>query len=150
MGTLPKKTRVTAGSQPPETHLHHFQTFHSNNYNNATLHLMPKNTNTLALKLTSDIIDKLQSRSVKHRDIAEELKVSPTHLSRTLAEKNYKRTPSPLVIQRKNTSLLYQTRAESREALAKRVIDKLLDLKEAQELAGCSERTLRRYVAKLK
>ena len=111
---------------------------------------MPKNTNTLALKLTSDIIDKLQSRSVKHRDIAEELKVSPTHLSRTLAEKNYKRTPSPLVIQRKNTSLLYQTRAESREALAKRVIDKLLDLKEAQELAGCSERTLRRYVAKLK
>jgi Fic family protein len=111
---------------------------------------MPKRTNTLAHKLTPDILNELQSRSVKHRDIAKQLSVSPTHLSRILAEQKFKRTPSPDVIERKKASLIYRARAENRQVIAQGVVNGTLDIKTAQEIADCSERTIRRYIAKLK
>jgi AraC-like DNA-binding protein len=137
--------------QPSENWKRYFETFQANFYSNATLaSIMPKRTNTLAHKLTPDILDQLQSRSVKHQDIAEQLNVSPTHLSRTLAEQKFKRTPSPDVIERKKASLIYRARAENRQVIAQKVVNKTLDIKTAQEIANCSERTLRRYMAKIK
>ena len=111
---------------------------------------MPKRTNTLVHKLTPEVINQLKSRQLKHQDLAKQLNVSPTHLSRTLAEQKFKRTPSPDVIERKKASLIYQARAENRQGIAKKILNGTLDIKTAQEIASCSERTLRRYMAKLK
>lgn len=111
---------------------------------------MPKKYDTLVSKITPEVIKELKARKLKQTDLAKTLNVSQTHLSRTLATLNYKRTPSPEVIVRKQASTIYQARSENRQVIAQKVSDKTLDIKTAQEVAGCSERTLRRYIAKLK
>jgi transcriptional antiterminator len=110
---------------------------------------MPKTHNTLVQKLTPEIIKSLQLRTVKQKDLAQQLQVSQTHLSRTLAELNYKRTPSPNVATRKKATLIFQARAENRQLIAQKVVEKSLDIAAAKEVANCSERTIRRYIAKL-
>ena len=110
---------------------------------------MPKITDRLADKLTPAMLKKLTNRSVRKKDLAEELGVTATHLSRTLTASNFKRVPAPDYARRKAAALLYRARGDNRLVIAQKVAAKTLDIETACTLAQCSERTMRRYLAKL-
>lgn len=111
---------------------------------------MPKITNRLIDKLTPAHAEGLANRTVKQKDLAKELKVTSTHLSRTLSEQGYKRTPSPEVQRRKAASALASARLDNRQTIAEKVLSKTLNITTAAKLANCSERTLHRYIAKIR
>ena len=110
---------------------------------------MPKITDRLADKLTPALLKSLSDRSLRKKDLAEQLGVTATHLSRTLTAANFKRVPAPDYAIRKAAALLYRARGDNRLVIAQKVADKLLSIETACKLAVCSERTMRRYLAKL-
>ena len=110
---------------------------------------MPKMTDTLTDKLTPEILQKLTNREVRKKDLAEQFQVTATHLSRTLTANNFKRLPAPAYAGRKAAALLYRARGDNRLVIAQKVDDRTLDIETACKLAMCSERTMRRYLAKL-
>ena len=110
---------------------------------------MPKTTNTLTEKLTPEILQNLTDRKIRKKDLAEQFQVTATHLSRTLTANNFKRLPAPAYASRKAAALLYRARGDNRLVIAQKVDNKTLDIETACKLAVCSERTMRRYLAKL-
>jgi AraC-like DNA-binding protein len=106
-----------------------------------------KPTKPLAKRLTKRTLAQLQARKITNAQAAEQLGVSETYLSRTVAALQDK-VPGTSMQKRSAAAKLYKTRQEQRDILAKRVNKGKLTIAAAAEQAGCSERTMFRYVAK--
>lgn len=101
----------------------------------------------LVERLTKRLLERLRTRKMTNAEAAEELGVSETYLSRTVAALQSK-VPGETVIARNEASALATERRLYRERLAKEIKNGQLDLATAAKRANCSERTMSRYVAK--
>lgn len=95
---------------------------------------------------TEEIFHNLEQRKISSTEAARLLNVSLPHLSRTLAASNFKKIPATVAATRAKNSEAYKDRQTQRTHLAQQVKSKQLKIAEAAKLAGCSIRTLFRYV----
>ena len=86
-------------------------------------------------------------RKLTNSQAAEKLQVSESYLSRTVAALQTK-VPGQTVLQRKANADLTRTRRHFRTKLAKEVIRGRKTMAQAAKEAGCSLRTMFRYVEK--
>lgn len=102
----------------------------------------------LAERLTQTMLKQLRTRKLTNAEAAEQLGVSETYLSRTVAAIQEKE-PGKTTAARNASHKLYVTRRQTRETLAKKVLAKRqpITLAEAAKQANCSQRTMMRYVA---
>lgn len=105
-----------------------------------------KTTKPLKDRLGKRLLDQLHTRKITNKEAAEQLGVSESYLSRTVAAFQDK-VPGPTVLERKANSELARIRRQYRTKLAKDVIRNRTTIAEAANAAGCSERTMFRYVA---
>lgn len=105
------------------------------------------NKKPLLERLTKKMLADLQERKRRNRDVADELGVSETYLSRKIATLQAK-NPGETVAHRKAAQALFATRRGFREKLAKKILSSKgrLTIAQAAEEANCSERTMFRYV----
>lgn len=104
----------------------------------------------LADKLTPERLEALRNRSMRRNTLAQELGVTPTHLSRTLTAIGFKGEKSPEVARRKAATKRHQKALAERKAVAEKLHKGTLDLAAAASEAGCSLRTMQRHLALLK
>ena len=97
-------------------------------------------------RLTPAILNRLHKRKITNAEAATLLHVSETHLSRTVAAIQGK-VPGITAPQREAAAKLTKVRKEVRCVLAKKVLKNRITLADAAVQAGCSERTMSRYVA---
>jgi transposase len=98
-------------------------------------------------RLTQALLQRLRTRKITNREAAEQLNVSETYLSRTVAAMQEKE-PGVTTAERAAASELAAERRAYRERLAKDVKNGVVDIATAAKRANCSERTISRYVAK--
>lgn len=98
-------------------------------------------------RLTQALLKKLYERKLTNAEAAEQLGVSETYLSRTVAAIQEK-VPGKSMVARAAASKLFKARRQTRETLAKQVKTGSLTLAKAAERASCSERTMQRFVAR--
>jgi AraC-like DNA-binding protein len=104
-----------------------------------------KNPKPLIDRLSKKLLDDLQKRKITNAQAAEKLGVSESYLSRTVAALQTK-VPGETVQQRKANADLTRTRRQFRTKLAKEVIRGRKTVQAAATEAGCSVRTMFRYV----
>jgi len=102
---------------------------------------------TLEKRLTPRILKDLETRKRSNKEVAEELGVSETYLSRMVAARQAKE-PGMTPLLREAASKIYKARKQTREMLAKKVNKGHITLELAAKEAGCSVRTMYRYCAK--
>lgn len=106
----------------------------------------------LPAKLLSDpsILAAYRERKVTAKDIAEQFGYRESYVLTVLSRLGVRRpqAPNSTYQQQKQANLLAETRKEFREFLAGKVRVGTYTLQRAAEIAGCSERTMRRYVDK--
>lgn len=100
----------------------------------------------LAARLTKPLLEKLRKRKITNAQAAEQLDVSETYLSRTVAALQEKE-PGKTTAARRAASKIAQERRLHRERLAKDVKNEVLALDAAAARAKCSIRTMQRHVA---
>lgn len=105
---------------------------------------------TVLERLSKTLIAKLKARKVTTKEVAEQLGVHPTYLSKILAENGITKVKGPTVAARLKRSVLVQTRDEFRKELAKQVKTGKMTYTKAAKRAHCSERTIYRLVSELK
>lgn len=98
-------------------------------------------------RLTKTLLAQLRTRKIRNKDAAEQLGVSESYLSRTVAALQEKE-PGKTVLARNEAHELATARRQHRERLAKEVKNGALDVETAAERANCSVRTMSRYVAR--
>lgn len=99
-----------------------------------------------------DLLQAYRDRRVTAAQLAAQFGHATSYLLSTLSRlgvKRHREGPSTYEIQKKN-SLLAATRREFRSFLAKKVEKREISLEKAAEIAGCSERTMRRYLERHK
>lgn len=106
-----------------------------------------KPTKPLKDRLGKRLLEQLRTRKITNKQAAEQLGVSESYLSRTVAALQEKE-PGQSVIERKANSELAKTRRQFRTKLAKEVLRKRKSCEQAASEAGCSVRTMFRYVEK--
>lgn len=104
-----------------------------------------KTTKPLKDRLGKRLLEQLHTRKITNKEAAEQLGVSESYLSRTVAAIQDK-VPGQTVLERKANSELATIRRQYRTKLAKDVLRKRTTIAEAADAAGCSERTMFRYV----
>jgi transposase len=97
-------------------------------------------------RLTKTLLEKLRLRKLTNAEAAEQLGVSESYLSRTVATIQRKE-PGKTLAARKAAHALAVQRRQHRERLAKEVKNGVLDVDAAAARAKCSVRTMSRYVA---
>jgi hypothetical protein len=105
-----------------------------------------KKPKPLRERITPEMLMQLQLRKITNREAAEKLGVCETYLSRVVSDMQ-KKIPGETAIARKAAQKIYKTRMEVRNAQAKLVVKGRLSIEKAAAEAGCSERTMFRYVA---
>lgn len=85
-------------------------------------------------------LELLKTRSVTNREVAAELGVNETYLSRVLGQMGLKKDPPQSASYRQRQHELFQARIEHRKNVAK-----TLPAKEAAKAANCSVRTITRW-----
>lgn len=107
---------------------------------------------TLPLKDRLDLptVEALRTRKKTNREVAAELGVSETHLSRVLAEEGITKERGETIVARQGAAALFESRKELRTKLATKVNAGRMTVAKAAEEANCDERTIWRYVAKVK
>mgnify|MGYP000965452289 CR=1 FL=1 len=98
---------------------------------------------TLRERITAQQREDLYNRRITTREMASQLGVSETHLSRTFPGK----IPGQAQATRKEKRILLAVRNEFRDKLAAEVIAGRLDRRKAARTANCSERTMWRHIA---
>lgn len=111
---------------------------------------MTKAATPLIDKIDPVTLEKLRLRQMTLVQAAAKWGVTPTHLSRVLKEAGFRQEPSIITAGRKQAAELTQTRIEYRETLGAKVAAGTLKMDKACKDAGCSERTMWRYVAAAK
>ena len=101
---------------------------------------------TLRERITAQQREDLYNRRITTRELASQLGVSETHLSRTFPGK----IPGQAQATRKEKRVLLAARNEFRDKLAEDVIAGRLDRKKAALTANCSERTMWRHIANIR
>lgn len=96
-----------------------------------------------------EILEMLRLRQITNRTVAAQVGVSEAHLARVLAGLGVKKQRGEVVKQREAAKTLAETRKKHRQSLAKAVILGKKTIEQAAIQAGCSERTLYRYVQQL-
>lgn len=109
---------------------------------------MAKTKTPLIDRLDLPTLDKLHTRQITGAEVAAQLGVSGTHLSRVLSAEGFKKLPGPVLQKRKAITELVKTRHEYRQGLADKVAAKTITIEQACAKAKCSERTMWRYIAK--
>lgn len=104
-----------------------------------------KNAKPLIERLSPSLLEKLRTRKLTNAQAAEKLQVSESYLSRTVAALQTK-VPGPTVQVRKANSDLTKTRRNFRVTLAKQVLNGRKSVTLAAKEAGCSVRTMFRYI----
>lgn len=104
-----------------------------------------KTSKSLKDRLGKRLLEQLHTRKITNKQAAEQLGVSESYLSRTVAAIQDK-VPGQTVLERKANSELATIRRQYRTKLAKDVIRKRTTVAAAADAAGCSERTMFRYV----
>jgi len=97
-------------------------------------------------RLGKRLLEQLRVRKITNREAAEKLGVSEGYLCRVVSTLQSKE-PSVAAQERKAASDLAKTRRQLREQLAKKVLRNQMTLEKAAKEAGCSLRTMHRYVA---
>lgn len=97
-------------------------------------------------RLTPGILEALRLRQTSSRAVAKLYEVSESYLCRTLAELNLERIPAPTMEQRKASRVLTAARTYHRTQLAKEVKAGRKTVVTAAREAGCSVRTIHRYM----
>jgi len=100
-------------------------------------------------RLTKRVLERLRTRKVTNKEVAREMGVSESYLSRIVAGMQTKE-PGQTVIERNANAQLAKTRRHFRTKLAKEVIRNRKTCTDAAAEAGCSERTMFRYIARYK
>lgn len=100
---------------------------------------------TLKERLTPALIKALEDRTLTNDQVADRLGVNPSYLS-TVFNTLSKKAPGKVREERKQMSKLVKSRKQIRIREAKKVLRGTRTLAQAAENAGCSERTMRRYV----
>lgn len=97
-----------------------------------------------------EALEQYRARKLTAADLARRYGFRESYVLTTLSRLGVKRpkNPSSTYQQQRNQALLAETRREFREFLAVKVRAGQHSLKRAAEIAGCSERTMRRYVEK--
>lgn len=98
-------------------------------------------------RLNQRLLKQLAARKITNAQAAEQLGVSETYLSRIVASMQDK-VPGETVIKRKANAALAKTRRDFRVKLAKEVLRNRKTYEDAASEAGCSVRTMFRYVEK--
>lgn len=98
------------------------------------------------------LIRAYQARRLTAREIGQKLGYSESYVMTTLSRIGVRHevNPNSTYQQQKKGKLLARVRKEYREFLAKQVLEGTLKLSEAATVADCSERTIVRFVQKLK
>jgi hypothetical protein len=113
--------------------------------------LQPNNLTQILLGKPS-LLEDYRARKRTAASIAEEFGYRENYVLATLSRMGVKRPLNPdstYRVQQKQ-ALLASTRREFREFLAQKVVKSALSIEKAAEMACCSERTMRRYVDKVK
>lgn len=101
---------------------------------------------TLRERITAQQREDLYNRRITTREMASQLGVSETHLSRTFPGK----IPGQAQATRKEKRILLAVRNEFRDKLAAEVLAGRLDRRKAALTANCSERTMWRHIANVR
>lgn len=98
-----------------------------------------------------DVIQAYLERRRTAASIGQEFGYKEAYVLATLSRLRVKRAVNPQSTYRiqKSQALLAQTRREFRSFLAEKVKKEDISLEKAAEIAGCSERTMRRYLERL-
>ena len=114
----------------------------------------PTTMKNLSEKLLENqaLIRAYQARRLTAREIGQKLGYSESYVMTTLSRIGVRHeiNPNSTYQQQKKGKLLARVRKEYREFLAKQVLEGTLKLSEAATVADCSERTIVRFVQKLK
>lgn len=107
-----------------------------------------KPTKPLKDRLTKDILEKLRTRRMTNAEAAILFNVGANYMSRTVAAMQ-KKNPGKIVAKRAATSEKSKARQDKRRGLAIEAKAGTKSWANAARLAGCSVRTLYRYLEKL-
>lgn len=100
-------------------------------------------------KSRPELLEMLRSRQITNRTVAAQAGVSEAYLARFLGALGVKKDRGEVVKQREAARDLAETRKKHRQRLAKAVVLGKKTIEQAAVQAGCSERTLYRYVRQL-
>ncbi|WP_454735379.1 hypothetical protein [Cupriavidus necator] len=95
-----------------------------------------------------ELLDMLRQRQVTNRQVAAQAGVSEEHLARVLTKMGVRKVRGEVVARRAEVRTLAEERQKHRQDLAKSVLAGKRTIEDAAALAGCSERTLYRYIQK--
>jgi transposase-like protein len=99
------------------------------------------------MNITVPQLEAYFSRKTSLKELAQAHGVNPNYLCHYLSKHGFKRPPAPEHATRKENSKNRASRTEELVAIAAKVKAKKLTISKAAAAAGCSTRTISRYVA---